>query len=477
MTRGRIRLGIGALLGVLFAAAVGLRLFAVLAYWPAGLGKRDSAAYVRAAHNGLGLDTLDPSGYPLFLRLAHTISSQLVFTVALQHVLGLASGLLVYLAVRRLGGPRWLGLIPAAVVWLNGDEIFLEHTLLTESLFTFLLSALVYAAVRCLDDAPRTPWLWPVVTGALAGGLLAVRSVSLLLGPLVILWLALALWRTGRPWVRGTLAAGVAALLVVASYSALRHDVTGRWAPVADGGGWILYSRVAQFADCKKFDPPRGTRVLCENTPPGSRPGQLYYEWLGGPARRAFGDPPRHDATLRAFALAAIEHQPVDYLHTVGDDFRRFFDPSARVERLGGGADADAFTFLREVPRYDSEVLREAHAYYAAFTPRVGDGARLLSSYQRAIRVHGPLLMLFVALALAGIWAARGRMRWALVLLVGLALYLLLFPVATTLYEWRFGIPGLGAVAAGGAIGGWSLAQRARDRRSSIVPAEVQTSA
>ncbi|MDX6675170.1 MAG: hypothetical protein QOH11_2588, partial [Solirubrobacteraceae bacterium] len=56
-------------------------------------------------------------------------------------------------------------------------------------------------------------------------------------------------------------------------------------------------------------------------------------------------------------------------------------------------------------------------------------------------------------------------------------LYLLLFPVATTLYEWRFGIPGLGAVAAAGAIGGWSLAQRARDRRSSIVPAEVQTSA
>jgi hypothetical protein len=476
LNRGRIRLGIGALLGVLFAAAVGLRLFAVLAYWPAGLGKRDSAAYVRAAHNGLGLDTLDPSGYPLFLRLAHTISSQLVFTVALQHVLGLASGLLVYLAVRRLGGPRWLGLIPAAVVWFNGDQIFLEHTLLTESLFTFLLSALVYAAVRCLDEAPRTLWLWPAVTGALAGGLLAVRSVSLLLAPLVIAWLVLALWRTGRPWVQGALAAGGAALVIVAGYSVLRHDVTGRWAPVADGSGWILYSRVAQFADCTKFDPPRGTRVLCETSPPDSRPGQLYYEWLGGPARRAFGDPPRHDATVGSFARAAILHQPFAYLHTVGDDLRRYFDPSASVTRLGGGADADAFTFLREAPRYDSEVLREAHAYYQPFTPRTGDGAGLLSDYQRAIRVHGPLLMLFLVLAFIGVWAAAGRVRWALVLLAGLALYLLVFPVATTLYEWRFGIPGLGASAAAAALGGWSLAERVRARRSSVVPARAQVS-
>ncbi len=462
---------------MLLTAAVGLRLFAVLAYWPATLGKRDSAAYIRAARDGLGLDTLDPSGYPLFLRLAHAVSSQLVFTVALQHVLGLASGVLVYLAVRRLGGPRWLGLIPAAVVWFNGDQVFLEHTLLNESLFTFLLSALVYSSVRCLDATPGRPWLWPAVTGALAGGLLTVRSVGLLLAPLVVAWLALALWRTARPWLRGALAAGAAALVVVAGYAVVRHDVTSRWAPVADGSGWILYSRVAQFADCSKFNPPRGTRVLCETSRPASRPGQLYYEWLGGPARRAFGDPPKHDAKLAAFARAAILHQPLDYLHTVGDDLRRYFDPAASVTRLGGGADADAITFLRERPRLDSEVVREAHAYYAGFTPRTGDGAHLLSDYQRAVRVHGPLLLLLIALGLAGLWAARERVRWALVLLVGLGAYLLVFPVATVLYEWRFAIPGLGALAAAGALGGWALTERVRERRrSSVVPAGVQTS-
>src|SRR5688572_27919065 len=68
------------LLGLLVAAAVGLRVFAMLAYQPAVLNLRDSAAYIRFAHFGLSQDTLDPSGYPLFLRLAHTLSSELAFT-------------------------------------------------------------------------------------------------------------------------------------------------------------------------------------------------------------------------------------------------------------------------------------------------------------------------------------------------------------------------------------------------------------
>src|SRR2546430_17479751 len=102
--RGRIRPGIAAL-GVLLAAAVALRVFAILAYWPAGLGKHDSAAYIRTAHSGLDLDTLDPSGYPVFLRLVHTLSSQLVFTIAVQQLLGLGGRVRGYPAGRRPGRP------------------------------------------------------------------------------------------------------------------------------------------------------------------------------------------------------------------------------------------------------------------------------------------------------------------------------------------------------------------------------------
>src|ERR1039458_8036033 len=75
-------------------------------------------------------------------------ATRLAWAIALQHVFGLASAVLLFLAVRRAGGPLSLGLLPAAVVALNGAEMFLEHSTLTESLFIFLQSLAIYFGVR-----------------------------------------------------------------------------------------------------------------------------------------------------------------------------------------------------------------------------------------------------------------------------------------------------------------------------------------
>src|SRR4051812_13999600 len=99
--------------GGLLAAAVALRAYAVVRLYPAGVlpDAHDGAAYVRAAHFGLGRGggAQEPPGYPLFLRVVHAVSDQLAFTIAVQHVLALAAGTLFFLTVRRAGGPRWLG--------------------------------------------------------------------------------------------------------------------------------------------------------------------------------------------------------------------------------------------------------------------------------------------------------------------------------------------------------------------------------
>ena len=81
--------------------------------------------------------------------------SQLEFTIALQHLLGIATGLILYAAVRRLGAPVWAGVLAAAAVLLSLDQIFLEHAVMNETVFTFLFALALYAAVRALD--PRAP--------------------------------------------------------------------------------------------------------------------------------------------------------------------------------------------------------------------------------------------------------------------------------------------------------------------------------
>ena len=87
----------------------------------------------------------------MFLRLLHAIAPHLILVVLVQHALGLLAAVLFFLAVRRCGGPRGLGLAPAAIIALGGDELFLEHAALSEALFIFLLSAMLYCAVRASD--------------------------------------------------------------------------------------------------------------------------------------------------------------------------------------------------------------------------------------------------------------------------------------------------------------------------------------
>jgi hypothetical protein len=176
--------------GALLVGGLLLRIYAVVGYWPAVLFEHDTAGYVYAARHNPALNLVEPAGYAVFLRFVHELSSQLAVTVIVQHALGLLAGLLLYLTARRLGASRWVSLVPAGVVWLNGDQLFLEHALMSDALFTFVLAATLYAAVRCLEEASRPGW--PLAAGALAGLLPTVRSVGLLLVPLLVIWLAVA---------------------------------------------------------------------------------------------------------------------------------------------------------------------------------------------------------------------------------------------------------------------------------------------
>ena len=97
------------------------------------------------------------------------VTRQVAATVLLQHLSGIASALLLWAATRRITGSEWAALFPAAIVLLDPDFIFFEHSIMSESWFVLLISAGLYAAVRSLDQ-PKPYWGWPLARrrGALA---------------------------------------------------------------------------------------------------------------------------------------------------------------------------------------------------------------------------------------------------------------------------------------------------------------------
>jgi hypothetical protein len=458
-----------ALLWGLIVVALGLRIALWLTYSPSVLNLADAAQYANLASGDLFADATRSAGYPLFLRAIHLLSSQIEITIVLQHLLGIATGLLVYAIVRRVGAPLWAGLAGAAAVLLPLDQIFLEHALMTETLWTFLIAASVYAGVRVLD-AGRPLWrgtttrhLWIAAAGALIGISVWVRTASVVMIPVFALWVVLAL--DGR-W-RERLGLGAVALTASAisllAYSGIQEAGTGTFG-FSRVGGWGLYARTAPFADCTEFEPPSGTRALCETTPINQRPGPDFYGQLPeSPARRLFGGPPNGNDKLQEFAVRAIIAQPIEYAKDVGRDFIRYFDPGFKPKDYSG-VGYDVLDVARRADGIEGAVAAALNAYYADDRYTIDPEVATLSDLQQVIRVHPKLLLASLLLGIAGLLVSDRRQRWTLALLLGTSLVLLLVPPATVIWTSRYAVPVNGFVVAAGVIGLWLVVSRVRER-------------
>jgi len=480
-----------AVLALLLAAAVGLRILLTLVYEPATLAQFDANSYVWQAEGGLFSSALQAPGYSGFLRLGHLISDQVAFTISVQHLLALVTAAIAWWTVRRISGSDWLGLIPAAVVLLNGDALLLEHSLMSETLFTFLVVATLAAAVLALDS-PR-PWAWLALAGALLGGAIWVRYAAIGLVPVLAIWALLVFKPIRRDGLAAAAAALVPVIVIVGLLVVLQGRQTGFYG-LGESGGWALYSRVAGFADCREFDPPAGTERLCQTNPKGERPNPDWYSYSPeSPGVQMFGGPPNGDAELRSWARSAIVAQPFAYAGEVLDDLALFVDEQPWTNRDTSliGSRVVSFTLREPDEHCPPNVCRTpplgiegnsvwgwtapVHgAYYAAFEPRKGAAVVFFQDLQRVLRVHGPLLGAAVALSLLGLLAVRGRLARAQWLLTLSALALLVTPVATTTYNIRYAIPVLPVLAAAAALtplslregAGWipAAVRRVRDR-------------
>jgi hypothetical protein len=460
------------LFGVLLVAAAALRAIAQLAYQPALFFYGDSFAYLANAAK-LQPEPIRPAGYPAFLRVLLVIHD-LAVVPAVQHVLGLATGVVVYALVRRLGAGAVLGSIAATPVLFDAYELNIEQHILSEALF----SLLVICALAVLLWRSRPSLAACIVTGVLLAAAALTRSVGL---ALIAPALAFALVRGGA--VR-TAVLAAAFVLPLAGYAAWNSttplgsfELTGR-------DGFFLYGRVAGFASCSGINLTTVERgVLCDPRPPADRPSPNYYVWHKWSEHRYPGFPhlqSRRNAVLQSFALGVIRRQPLAYVRTVLGDMAHYaafgrsttpLDEPIREWRFHVG---NRLTYL-QARREGLEVANWGGSLRGWIA-----GQRLLRGYQRLVYTPGPLLLAAVLLAImgavAGSAAGLGRgLRAELLTLAAAGVLIPLVAAMTSMFDYRYLLPSLPLLPAAGVLGAAVVTARWRDLRAA--PADAVTRA
>ncbi len=439
---------------ILVAVGILLRVLTMVAYSTVVMDyyTGDAGRYIRVGYHGVFSDEWQPAGYALFLAAIRGVTSTLSVTVAIQHLLGIATSVLLFATARRAGASRALALIPAGIVLLSGDHLFLEHAFLTESLWMALLAGGLYSAVRGRAISLR----WTIAASALLALSAVTRNVSLVLPAALATWALVANSGSIRERLRMASAALVPAVLIVVMYVVVANAV-GSHNGLGEMSGWSLYQRVGQFADCRRFSAPAGTQGLCESRPAGQRPGPFFYYWdPAAPARKVFPSmSPAVDQKVGAFARTAIVHQPMDYIRTVAKDLVRYVDPGAGFDRTLSGSDPASMSFraVSPDPANSSVFATTVRRRYTGLDASPDRGSAVLETYQRVFRIGGFGLLILLALSAVGLFRAKAYVRQVSALCTSFAVILFVLPPAVSSYDARYAIPPAALLTVSAALG------------------------
>ena len=452
-----------ALFGAVLLAAAAVRAMVMLGF-PGAMLTPDSADYVGVALR-MQPSLIRPSGYPAMLWLLQPFHS-LAAVTGVQHVMGLGIGVAGYALLRRIGLPGWGATLAMVPVLLSAYAVQIEHFLLSDTLFAFLVMIAVAAAMWWPDP--------PVWACALAGLVLAAATLVRTQGlPLLIVFLTCLLIRfTGWRTIAGVLVMCVAFAIPVAGYAAWFNSAHGTFRLTATDGAF-LYSRVTTFADCAKIKPPPAERRLCLNVPVDKRLFSPIYVWTkdspinaipGGKFGRLAG------RLGTGFALRAIRAQPLDYLRAVWLSFWESFLPhqntkvGTQLEKEGAQLQKD-YMFPAASP---GPPPAYADHYYDAYDPAGADlravqpYAGWTRAYQHFVVVYGPLLGVITLTGLAGIIVAWRRIGGPALLPWLSGVGLLVAPAAVTNYDPRVVVCAIAPLCVAAAIGAQLIVSAAR---------------
>ena len=218
---------------IVAAVALSERALLYLLYRPAVYN--DTASYRRLADAILKgwahYDGTRTPGYPFLMALAGP--DERVY--AAQLALGLLTTLLFFYVGWRVSGRGWFGALTALTHTLNLQQLFFEANLITESLTTFFIAALLAVAAWLLFSGHKRH-LWQIMLMALVGGI--ITGLATLTRPLFVFlpfWAAFFLlvsWRAAAPpkvrW-GAALVIGLTGLVLIGAWVNFIHQRFGMW--------------------------------------------------------------------------------------------------------------------------------------------------------------------------------------------------------------------------------------------------------
>jgi hypothetical protein len=462
----RLGAGLGALLrrhwllAALLTAGLALRILAEAAYRPA-LFFSDSVRYLYLSGGN------DPLGYRVLLKPVLLVGN-LDAVAAVQHLLGLGMAVALYIVLLRRGAPRWMAALATAPVLLDGYQLQMEQSIMSDVLFEALIVA---GLVILLWE--RRPRAWMFIAGGLALGASAtVREVGqiLILPALIFLLAAVQGWR--RKLRQGAVLAA-AFLLPILVYCTTSLAVTGHFT-LANQGTNELYGRVVLAANCHALTLPADEQALCPSRQVALKLGNDALVHSPQSPLRSFR-PPGHETSAIAgnFTHRVFWQDPMGVFAAIGRDSLKLF-AATRVTDPGDTPIA-RWQFQTTYPTYQHvslQTVRAAGQRYGGGGPTVYEP---LAAFLRAYQLDGgytpgPLLLLCTLAGLGGSIGvlrrrraheaksareARGAGRDVSVacLLFFATAVILLFASDAFEFSWRYQLPALVTLPPAGALG------------------------
>ena len=441
----------------LLAAGLTLRVLAQFAYQPA-LVYIDSGRYLS------GDGAQDPLGYRALLWPLQRAGG-LPAVAAVQHLLGLAMAITLYLVLRRRGLCRWAASLAAAPVLLDGYQLQAEQTIMPDVLF----EALIVAGLGCLLAPGRPTARLAGPAGLLFGLAVDVRQA----GEALIVVVPALLLACGPGWRRRLACAGLACAgfaLPVLGYLTAQYVTAGRFA-LTERGPDMLYARAAAAADCATLRLPADERSLCPSRQDVAILGidNMLGEH-GGPLLAYQAAPGMKRVMAGRFAVAVLRQQPLTVTLAVAHDFMKLF--ALTRDRSPGDPPISRWQFQLHYPTYPPAVTR---SFVAQLRPGGGPprADRSLARILRGYQLHGgytpgPVLLLALLGALASLATRASRPpagplgpRAASMLVLAVVLPVLLVSDGYE-FSWRYQLPAVILLPAAGALGLAALIARFR---------------